>query len=67
MVYSVLSEDFRKELKKLLRETLEEFLDPDFGLELRAEVKQALAKSLEEKKKGKIYSFEEVKRELELV
>lgn len=63
----VLTDSFRKELKKLLRETLEEFLDPDFGLELRDEVKQALDESLKEKREGKTYSIEEVKKELGLV
>ena len=62
-----LTESFRKELKELLRETLEEFLDPDFGLELRDEVKHALEKSLKEKEKRNLYSLEDVKKELGLI
>ena len=57
----VLTDTLRKELKKLLRETLEEFLDPDFGLELRGEVKLALEKSLQEREEGKTYPYEELR------
>lgn len=39
------------ELKSLIRDTISEFIDPDYGLELRPEVEEALRKSLKSKKR----------------
>ncbi len=41
------------ELKELIREVILETLDPDYGLELRAETVQALQESCREKDRGK--------------
>jgi len=39
------------ELKSLIRDTISELIDPDYGLELRPEVEEALRKSLKSKKR----------------
>ncbi len=39
------------ELKVLIRDTIHEVIDPDYGLELRPEVEKALTKSLKSKKR----------------
>jgi len=47
------------ELKELIREVILETLDPDYGLELRSEVVQALQESFQEKKRGERIALEE--------
>jgi hypothetical protein len=39
------------ELKALIRDTIYELIDPDYGLELRPEVEEALRESLESKER----------------
>jgi len=39
------------ELKSLIRDTIIELIDPDYGLELRPEAEEALRKSLKSKKR----------------
>lgn len=39
------------ELKTLIRNTVHEVIDPDYGLELRQEVEEALRKSVKSKKR----------------
>lgn len=53
-----------RELKKLIRETVLEIIDPDYGLELRPEVEKELLESKKKKEKG--IPLETVVRELEL-
>ena len=48
-----------KELKSLIRDTVEELIDPDYGLKLRPEVEESLKRSLKSKKRipvGKVAS-----------
>lgn len=40
-----------EELKTLIRDTILELLDPDYGLELREDIEQELKKSLKSKKR----------------
>jgi hypothetical protein len=40
-----------KELKFLIRDTLQELIDPDYGLELRPEVEESLKRSIKSKKR----------------
>jgi hypothetical protein len=47
------------ELKELIREVILETLDPDYGLELRSEVVQALQESFQEKERGEGIALEE--------
>lgn len=54
------------ELKTLIRETIQEAIDPDHGLELRPEVEASLLESMEQKRQGKGIPLEEVKRQLGL-
>lgn len=54
------------ELKALIRETIYELLDPDYGLELRPEFENELRESIKQKERGEGFSFEEVKRLLGL-
>ncbi len=48
------------ELKSLIRETLSELLDPDYGLELRPEIEERLGESMKQKDRG--IPFEEAKK-----
>ena len=41
-----------KELKKLIKHTVLEVIDPDYGLELRPEVEKELMESMKRKEKG---------------
>lgn len=52
-----------KELKKLIRDTILEVVDPDYGLELRPEVEEELRESMKSKERIPV---EDVVRELGL-
>ncbi len=52
----------QEELKSLMKEVLEEFFDPDYGLEIRPEILELLELSTREKKEGKGVSLEDTKR-----
>lgn len=54
------------ELKTLIRDTVLELLDPDYGLELRPEVEEELRESLKQKERGEGIPFEEAKKKLGL-
>jgi septum formation topological specificity factor MinE len=54
------------ELKEVIREAILETLDPDYGLELRNEVVQALQKYFQEKKRGEGIALEEARNRLGL-
>lgn len=41
-----------RELKKLIKDTVLEVIDPDYGLELRPEVEEELRGSMKAKEKG---------------
>jgi len=49
-------------LKLLIKEALEEFFDPDYGLEVRPEILKLLEHSTREKEEGKGVSLEEAKK-----
>ena len=55
-----------RELRELVREVVAEIIDPDYGLELRGEVIEALQESWEQKRRGEGISLEEVKDKLGL-
>ncbi len=40
-----------RELKSLIRDTIHELIDPDYGLELRPEIEEELRKSIKSKKR----------------
>jgi len=54
------------ELQDIIRKTLNEFVDPDYGLELRPEVEKDLEESMRQKERGEGIPLEEVKRQLGL-
>jgi len=54
------------ELQDIIRKTLNEFLDPDYGLELRPEVEKDLEESMRQKERGEVIPLEEVKKQLGL-
>lgn len=54
------------ELKELIRDTFNELIDPDYGLELRPEVEESLRESIKQKERGEGSSLEEVKKQLGL-
>ena len=54
------------ELKELIKEVILEAIDPDYGLELRDEVVEALRESFEQKRKGEGISLEEARDKLGL-
>ncbi|AEH45858.1 NurA domain protein [Thermodesulfatator indicus DSM 15286] len=47
-------------LRRILKEVLEEFFDPETSLELRPEMEEKLRQSLKEKQECRLLSFEEV-------
>ena len=53
-----------KELKKLIKDTVLEVIDPDYGLELRPEAEAELRESLKREEKG--IPVEDVAKELGL-
>jgi hypothetical protein len=40
-----------RELRSLIRDTIHELIDPDYGLELRPEIEEELRKSIKSKKR----------------
>ena len=54
------------ELKNLIKDTLFEVIDPDYGLELRAEVEKELLESRKQKKSGQGVSLKEAIKHLGL-
>ena len=54
------------ELKNLIKDTLFEVIDPDYGLELRPEVEKELRESRKQKKSGKGVSLKDAKKHLGL-
>jgi hypothetical protein len=54
------------ELQDIIRKTLNEFIDPDYGLELRPEVENDLRESMRQKERGEGIPLEEVKKRLGL-
>jgi hypothetical protein len=59
-----LSDITGKELKELIKDTLLEIIDPDYGLELLPSVEKSLKESINEKKDGKGVTLEDAKEEL---
>lgn len=55
-----------EKLRKIIRETLEEFFDPDYGLSLRKEFVELLKRSKEEESREELISLEEIKKELNI-
>jgi hypothetical protein len=54
------------ELQEIIRKTLNEFLDPDYGLELRPEVEKDLEESMRQKERGEGIPLEVVRKQLGL-
>lgn len=52
------------ELQELIRGTVLELIDPDYGLELRPDVEEELRESMKQKAEGKGITLDEVKRKL---
>ena len=49
------------EFKTIIRDSIYEIIDPDYGFELRPEVEEELKNSLKQKANGKGISLEEAK------
>ena len=60
------SEMTAAELRSLIKETIYEVIDPDYGLELRSELEASLKESLRDKAQGKAITLEETKKRLGL-
>ena len=60
------SEMTAAELRSLIKETIYEVIDPDYGLELRSELEASLKESLRDKAEGKAITLEETKKRLGL-
>ena len=50
-----------RELKKLIKDTVLEVIDPDYGLELRPEVEKELRESMKRKGKGILLETVDIK------
>lgn len=55
-----------KELQELIRRTVHEAMDPDYGYELRPEIKEDLKESMQQKERGEGLPLKEVKMKLGL-
>jgi hypothetical protein len=54
------------ELKSLIRDAINELIDPDYGLELRPEIEEGLRESMKQMERGEGLPLEEVKKQLGL-
>jgi hypothetical protein len=54
------------ELQDLIRKTIHEMLDPDYGLDLRPEIEEELKDSMRQKERGEGLSLEEARKQLGL-
>lgn len=54
------------ELQELIRRTVQEAIDPDYGLELNPEIEKGLRESMQQKQRGEGIPLEEVKKKLGL-
>jgi hypothetical protein len=54
------------ELRELIRRTVHEAMDPDYGFELRPEFEEDLKESMQQKKRGEGFTLEEIKKKLAL-
>jgi hypothetical protein len=54
------------ELQDLIRKTIHEMLDPDYGLELRPEIEEDLRESMKQKERGEGIPLEEARKRLGL-
>ena len=52
------------ELQDLIRKTIHEMLDPDYGLELRPEMEEELKESMKQKERSDGIFLEEAKKQL---
>jgi len=57
--------DYSK-LKEIFMETLNEFFDPDYNLEVRKDFKEIIKKSLDDKKNNELLPLKEVKKRIGL-
>jgi len=55
------------ELKEIFREVILETMDPDYGLELRDEVTEALQESIAQQSRGEGISLEDARSKLGLI
>ena len=54
------------ELQDLIRRTVLQAIDPDYGLDLKPEIAEELKTSMQQKKRGEGFTLEEVKKKLGL-
>lgn len=54
------------ELRDLIKDTIYELIDPDYGLKLKPEIKENLKESLKQKERGEGVSLAEAKKRLGL-
>lgn len=52
-----------EELKTIFKEVLDEYFDPDYGMELRKDFKKILEKSIKDKREKRTQSFYKVKKD----
>ena len=53
-----------EELEQLIKRTIHEVLDPDYGLDLRPEIEEELKETMKQKERGEGIPLEEVKKHL---
>ncbi|KJR43801.1 hypothetical protein MCHI_000291 [Candidatus Magnetoovum chiemensis] len=52
------------DIKEIIRNTIDEELDDDYGLELNPDFVESIKKSIQDKKDGRVYTIEQVKEHL---
>jgi len=53
-----------KKLKKIIKDVLDEYFDPDYGSELKPEFIKIIKKSVKEQENNELYDLEQIKEEL---
>jgi hypothetical protein len=54
------------ELQSIIRDTMHEFIDPDYGLSLRPDIENELKESRKQRKEGQGISLKAAKKQLEI-
>ena len=54
------------ELRNVIRDTMHEFIDPDYGLALRPEIEKELKESRKQRKRGEGISLDAARKQLGL-
>ncbi|GEM_PF-6477146 len=55
-----------KELKRVIKEAMDEYFDPEYSFQFKKDFVKLLKKSKEEQERGELFSLDEIKKEVGL-